>query len=195
MRQLRQFQRLADQSTDFLWALQLPVLRTGVAKKVTDPKPTVHVPEQFTVPPDILRTLSLGPKFAVEPKTSPPELLAMVRQVSRHVPEQEQPHSISEGVDTVSRYRPAGSKIPLRRVEAFLKEHSLTVLPADKEGGFAILTLGLFGSKAHTAVSSVFSSRGDVRIDKVKSEAKKLCKDLNLSRVVGGITNSKHDFF
>lgn len=72
---------------------------------------------------------------------------------------------------------------------------TLTVLPADKEGGFAILTLGLFGSKAHTAVSSVFSSRGDVRIDKVKSEAKKLCKDLNLSRVVGGITNSKHDFF
>ncbi|KAH8026837.1 hypothetical protein HPB51_025577 [Rhipicephalus microplus] len=189
MQQLRQFQRLADQSTEFLWARQLPVLRTGVAKKVTDLKPTVHVPEQITVPPDILRTLSLGPKFAVKPKTSPPELLAMVRQVSRHVPEQEQPHSVSEGVDTVSRYRPAGSKIPLRRVEAFLKEHSLTVLPADKEGGFAILTLGLFGSKAHTAVSSVFSSREDVRIEKVESEAKKLCKDLDLPRVVGGITN------
>ncbi|KAH8020749.1 hypothetical protein HPB51_003406 [Rhipicephalus microplus] len=101
--------------------------------------------------PDILRTLSPGPKFAVEPKTSPPKLLATVRQVSRHVPEQEQPHSVSEGVDTVSHYRPAGSKIPLRRVEAFLKEHSLTVLPADKDGGFAILTLELFGSKAHTA--------------------------------------------
>ncbi|KAH8029294.1 hypothetical protein HPB51_025012 [Rhipicephalus microplus] len=151
MQQLRQFQRLADKSTELLWARQLPVLRTGVAKKVTDHKPTVYVPEQITVPPDILRTLSLGPKFAVEPKTSPPELLAMVRQVSRHVPEQEQPHSVSEGVDTVSRYRPAGSKIPLRRVEAFLKEHSLTILPADKEGGFAVLSLGLFDSKAHTA--------------------------------------------
>ncbi|KAH8018463.1 hypothetical protein HPB51_007017 [Rhipicephalus microplus] len=176
MQQLRQFQRLADQSTEFLWARQLPVLRTGVAKKVTNQKPTVHVPEQITVPPDILRTLSLGPKFTVEPKTSPPELLAMVRQVSRHVPEQEQPHSISEGVDTVSRYRPAGSKIPLRRVEALLKEHSLTVLPADKEEGFTILTLGLFGSKAHTAVSSVFSSREDVRIEKVKSVAKSYAK-------------------
>ncbi|KAL1442293.1 hypothetical protein MTO96_046481, partial [Rhipicephalus appendiculatus] len=75
----------------------------------------------------------------------------MVRQVSRHVQEQEQPHSISEGVDAVSRYRPAGSKVPVKRVEAFLKEHSLAVLPADKEGGFAILTFGLFGSKAHAA--------------------------------------------
>ncbi|KAH8026840.1 hypothetical protein HPB51_025803 [Rhipicephalus microplus] len=73
--------RLADQSTEFLWARQLPVLRTGVAKKVTDQKQTVHVSEQITVPPDIFRTLSFGPKFAVEPKTSPPELLAMVRQV------------------------------------------------------------------------------------------------------------------
>ncbi|KAH8023757.1 hypothetical protein HPB51_016652 [Rhipicephalus microplus] len=155
MQQLRQFQRLADQSTEFLRARKLRVLRTGVAKKVTDLKATVHVPEQITVPPDILRTLSLGPKFAVEPKTSPPELLAIIRQVSRHVPEQVQPHSVSEGVDAVSRYRPAGSKIPLRRVEAFLKEHSLTVLPADKEGGFAILTLGLFGSKAHTAVFDI----------------------------------------
>ncbi|KAH7964477.1 hypothetical protein HPB51_027284 [Rhipicephalus microplus] len=84
MQQLRQFQRLADQSTEFLWARQLPVLHTGVAKKVTDQKPTVHVPEQITVPPDILRTLSLGPKFAVEPKTSPPELLAMARNLSHH---------------------------------------------------------------------------------------------------------------
>ncbi|KAL1468858.1 hypothetical protein MTO96_041213 [Rhipicephalus appendiculatus] len=127
----------------------------GVVKNGTNPKPKVHVPEQITVPPDILRTLSLGPKFAVEPKTSAPELLAMVRQVSRHVPEQEQPHSISEGVDAVSRYRPAGSKVPVKRVQAFLKEHSLVVLPADKEGGFAILTLGLFGSKAHAALIKI----------------------------------------
>lgn len=40
MQQLRHFQRLADQSTEFLWARRLPGLRTGVAKKLTDQKPT-----------------------------------------------------------------------------------------------------------------------------------------------------------
>ncbi|KAH7957457.1 hypothetical protein HPB52_019094 [Rhipicephalus sanguineus] len=156
MKRLRDFQRTASQTTEFLWAQQLTVLRSAVVKrKPAAKKPSVHVPEHIPVPPDILQTLSLGPKYAIEPKTSAPQLLALVRHVSCHVPEEEQQRCISEGVDAIARNKPARAQIPIRRVEAFLSDHSLTLVPADKEGGFTVLSLDLFRKKGHEASLSL----------------------------------------
>uniref|UniRef100_L7LXN1 Putative tick transposon n=1 Tax=Rhipicephalus pulchellus TaxID=72859 RepID=L7LXN1_RHIPC len=79
----------------------------------------------------------------------------------------------------------------LRKVEAYLKDNALAVLPADKEGWFAVLSYKLFNPKASEAVSSVFKSHDNVVISKVKPQAKKLCEKLNLSKLVSGIANSK----
>ncbi|KAL1463879.1 hypothetical protein MTO96_043161, partial [Rhipicephalus appendiculatus] len=74
-----------------------------------------------------------------------------VKSFHGDVREEEQLRCISEGVDPISRSKPTRVQIPLRRVEAFLSDHSLTLVPADKEGGFAVLSLDLFRKKGHEA--------------------------------------------
>ncbi|KAH7976904.1 hypothetical protein HPB52_021481 [Rhipicephalus sanguineus] len=98
----------------------------------------VHKAEDLVLPPDVERVLALGPKFAVEPSPTAPKLLALVRQASRQAPEEEQERFVSEGVDVLVHHRQGNSRIPLKSVEAYLEAKSLTVLPADKEGGCAV---------------------------------------------------------
>ncbi|KAH7943590.1 hypothetical protein HPB52_009381 [Rhipicephalus sanguineus] len=57
--------------------------------------------------------------------------------------------NISRNFSTCNTFRMsvAGSEepqMPVRRVEALLSDHSLTVVPADEEAGFAVLSLNLF---------------------------------------------------
>ncbi|KAH9369011.1 hypothetical protein HPB48_002643 [Haemaphysalis longicornis] len=146
------------------------------------------------LPPYVEDVLSLGAKFAVEPRRLAPELLSLVHHVSRHAADNEHNRCISEGVDVLSRCRPAPSKLPVKRVATFLKDHSISVVPADKEGGFAVISHDLFRTKADAVVSSVFGVHDNVVISRVNSEAKKLCNKLNLGTVVNHITNSKKDF-
>ncbi|KAH9372338.1 hypothetical protein HPB48_010085 [Haemaphysalis longicornis] len=78
--------------------------------------------------------------------------------------------------EVLSRCRPAPSKLPVNHVATFLKDHSISVVPAIKVGGFAVLSHNLFRTKADAAVSSVFGAHDNVVISRVKSEARKLCK-------------------
>ncbi|KAH8009754.1 hypothetical protein HPB51_019069 [Rhipicephalus microplus] len=55
------------------------------------------------------RVLEFGPKFAVEPQKSRPELLTIVRHVSKEVPDADFDKCESEGMDPVALYRPSGS--------------------------------------------------------------------------------------
>lgn len=149
--------------------------------------------EPLDLPQDVSQVLSLGPKFAVEPKPSAPQLLSMVRQVSQRATQLEHDRCIS-GVDVLHRSRPGCSKLPLKRVENFIKERGLAVLRADKEGGFAVLSFQLYSSKADQAVASVFECREGIVLSKVKSKAKKLCNKLNLSKLAKEIGDSRKDF-
>lgn len=76
----------------------------------------------------------------------------------------------------------------------FLEERDLTVLPADKEVGFAILSSKLYKCKSDHAVSSVFACHEDVDVAKVKRHAFKLCKPNNLSNLSKYISDAKKDF-
>ncbi|KAH9372110.1 hypothetical protein HPB48_017359 [Haemaphysalis longicornis] len=98
---------------------------------------------------------------------------------------------ISEGVDVLSRTKPAPSSLPIKRVRTFLEERDLTVLPADKESGLAFLSSKLYKCKSDQAVSSVFASHDDVNIAKLKRHALKLCKQSNLSNLSKDISGAK----
>ncbi|XP_077564343.1 uncharacterized protein LOC144179781 [Haemaphysalis longicornis] len=125
---------------------ELRQLRAAVKKQQPPTRCAVHRLEPVNLPPAVEEVLSLGPKFAVEPKRSAPELLSLVHHVSRQAPEEEQDRCISEGVDVLSRCKPAPSKLP------------------------------------------------DAVISKLECQAKKLCKKLNLVKVIDGISKSKKDF-
>lgn len=76
----------------------------------------------------------------------------------------------------------------------FLHDLSLRVLPADEEGGVAVLPSKIFKSKSREAISSVFNARSKVSLSKVKSRAMKLSDRLNLFELVKVIDKSKNNF-
>ncbi|KAH8027500.1 hypothetical protein HPB51_007033 [Rhipicephalus microplus] len=92
------FSRIINRTTEFLWNHVLPGLRQSLRKKTPVPKSQVKVIGNTTLPDNIREVLELGPKFAVEPKKSAPELLGMVRQVSKQVPDAESDRCVSEGL-------------------------------------------------------------------------------------------------
>lgn len=146
---------------------------------------------QVPIPDDVRRVLGFGPEFAVEPKLSPPELIGLVLTVSRLAPEGEVERCISEGVDVIARNKPVVSQSQVKKVVSFLKEHRLSLFPADKEGGFVVLTEAEFGSKALEAISSVFNRGDDVSRKKLRLEAVRRCKMLNLHRLAQSINTNK----
>ncbi|KAH8009881.1 hypothetical protein HPB51_021679 [Rhipicephalus microplus] len=131
----RKHLRLADQMIEFHWKLQLRLLRDLVDKVRVSATSNVHVAEGICLPDFVLEVLGLGPKFAVQPQKNKPELVSIVRQVSKRVPEDQATRIINEGVDALKLCRPPCRSLPLKRVETYLTQHALSVLPVDKEGG------------------------------------------------------------
>ncbi|KAH6942040.1 hypothetical protein HPB50_027484 [Hyalomma asiaticum] len=66
-----------------------PTLRAISPKKPPLPKNRVHTVGAVELPEKVRDFLSLGPKFAAEPRKAPHELLTIVRQVARRAPEGE----------------------------------------------------------------------------------------------------------
>ncbi|KAH6927454.1 hypothetical protein HPB50_004184 [Hyalomma asiaticum] len=90
--------------TEFHWRLQLRQLRDMVKKVRVSAAGKVHVVEDIRLPGFVRGVLGLGPKFAVQPQMKKPELLSMVRQVSKRAPEHEATRIISEGVDALNHF-------------------------------------------------------------------------------------------
>ncbi|KAH6932590.1 hypothetical protein HPB50_008011 [Hyalomma asiaticum] len=86
--QLRRYLQLAGQVTDVLWVPQLRYLRERVTRVSRKAKGKVHVPEGLQLPDDVIQVLELGPKFGVQSQRTNPELLTVVRQVSRNATEE-----------------------------------------------------------------------------------------------------------
>ncbi|KAG0445018.1 hypothetical protein HPB47_003208 [Ixodes persulcatus] len=74
----REFSRLVDGTTDFLWQRNLLYLRAGLPRKPPTAEGSVHKMGDVNLPDQVQRVLSLGPKFAVEPRKTPPELLTLI---------------------------------------------------------------------------------------------------------------------
>ncbi|KAL1473441.1 hypothetical protein MTO96_038670, partial [Rhipicephalus appendiculatus] len=90
------FSRLVDQRTEWLWQLHLKQLRGRLPEKKPMQRNTVHGASQLNLPGFVHDALSLGPKFAVEKKRPPEEMLSMVRQLARLVPDEEASRVVSE---------------------------------------------------------------------------------------------------
>ncbi|KAH8022379.1 hypothetical protein HPB51_023666 [Rhipicephalus microplus] len=83
----RDYSLLAERTTEFLWRQVLPGLRTQVQKKPSATSNPLPVIGDVNLPDKVRQVLKCGPKFTVEPRKSSPELLGMVRNVSKQVPE------------------------------------------------------------------------------------------------------------
>lgn len=81
----------------------------------------------------------------------------------------------------------------MKRVASSLVDSSLCVIPADKEGGFAVLPAEDFNAKALEAISATFNCHREVSLAKVKAVAKRMCNRLNLQKLTKAFENSKQD--
>ncbi|KAM7300930.1 hypothetical protein ISCGN_016507 [Ixodes scapularis] len=88
-RRWREYRELADATAEFHWRRMLSELRASAPKRAAPSRSTVHTLGQVSLPESIRRVLDRGPKFGVEPKKSRAELLSLVRDVARKVPEVE----------------------------------------------------------------------------------------------------------
>ncbi|KAH7951790.1 hypothetical protein HPB52_012984 [Rhipicephalus sanguineus] len=135
----REYSRLADRTTEFLWQQGLQGLRTQVQKKPSAPSNPLHVIGDVNLPDKVQEELKCRPKFAVEPRRTSPELLGLVRHVSKRFPEGDVDRCASEGVDLLMRVRPPKGSFAIPRTIKHLKGNSLAQLPVDKDGGFAVM--------------------------------------------------------
>ncbi|KAH7984308.1 hypothetical protein HPB52_019162 [Rhipicephalus sanguineus] len=123
-----------------MWSVALSSLRARLPKVRHAPTQAVKTSGDVRLPDYVKKTLNLGPKFATEPKKSAPELISIARRVARAAPNSDEDSLVNECVSVVSRKRPASNHQPVRRVQQFLRDNSLCLLPADKDGGFVVLT-------------------------------------------------------
>ncbi|KAH6919373.1 hypothetical protein HPB50_029634 [Hyalomma asiaticum] len=82
-RQFHVLSSLANRTTEFIWQRTLPHLRALIPKKSGTPGNFIHTFADVTLRDFSRRVLSMGPKFAVAPRSTGPELVTYVRQVSR----------------------------------------------------------------------------------------------------------------
>lgn len=99
---------------------------------------------QVRLPENVEHILSLGPKFAAEPKLSAPQQLSLVPLVSWHADSSEADGCISEGIDALNRSRITAPCIYLSRTASTLRKYDLCLLPSDKEGGCGVLRRNQF---------------------------------------------------
>lgn len=59
----------------------------------------------------------------------------------------------------------------------------MCVIPADKEGGFAVFSFKCFLEKASQAISAVFNERKDVSLMKVAAKPSEIYRKLNLDKL------------
>lgn len=74
-----QYSKIVYRYTEFYWQLILPHHWTSLPTKRPATKNSVHVLRDVRLPGNVADVLSLGPKFAVAPRKSKPELLSLVR--------------------------------------------------------------------------------------------------------------------
>ncbi|KAH6927068.1 hypothetical protein HPB50_026680 [Hyalomma asiaticum] len=123
-----------------MWSTTLTRLRASLPKYRGSSTQAVKTSGDFPLPDFVERTLALGPKYATEPKKSAPELVSIARRVAKGGPVGERDSIVNEGVRVVSRKKPVVTHLPIRQVPQFMRDNSLCVLPADKTGGFVVLT-------------------------------------------------------
>ncbi|KAH9378218.1 hypothetical protein HPB48_018518 [Haemaphysalis longicornis] len=154
-------------TTEFIWVSTLHRLKTLIPKKLQLARNKVHTWGGVSLPKDVECVLSLGPKFAAQPRKSVPEKVAMVRQVARLAHDSDVERCVSEGIDVLSQHGLSPSSLPLARTVLFLREQSLALLAADEKGGFAVFPTSLYRVKAQDAIDVSFEMKSIVCLSRV----------------------------
>ncbi|KAH7938953.1 hypothetical protein HPB52_002950 [Rhipicephalus sanguineus] len=175
---------MATQLTEVYWNFMRPHLRRKPST-ASHSRGSVTYLQAPTVPPDIHTLLEKGPKFSLEPSVPPSRLLSTVHRIASKAPSEEKEHCISEGVDCLlhcgERPRRKGERA-IRSVVSYFREHNLSLLQADKEGGFVVLTRELFSEKAMLVVTKNFKPV-TLKPAKLKTKAIKFLSEANLDKL------------
>ncbi|KAH7935400.1 hypothetical protein HPB52_007372 [Rhipicephalus sanguineus] len=97
--QFRFFSSMANRTTEFVWQHTLPHLRAMIPRRPATSGNSIHTYGDVVLPEFARDVLGMGPKFAVPPRSSAPELVTYVRQVSRLANDAEADRCVSEGLD------------------------------------------------------------------------------------------------
>ncbi|KAH7981939.1 hypothetical protein HPB52_001916 [Rhipicephalus sanguineus] len=153
-RLLQNYMKMASQVTEFLW--QHARVSCQVREKQNEALHNVTVLGNKTLPAKV-EVLNKGPKYSYEPRKQRHQLLAMVRTVADRAAKDDKGRLVGDSVAslkrTVSHKLP--KKPPFRDVKC-LEENNLSVLQADKDGGFLVKPKGMFREKAWDAVQKNF---------------------------------------
>lgn len=103
----------------------LCILRSQIPRKLPRAIGAIHLQELVVIPAKVQNLLSLGPKFALKPKLSAPELSLHMHYVACLPTKSEQPWCLSEGVYVFTWCKQASSKHLFQHV-SFLKDNSLS---------------------------------------------------------------------
>ncbi|KAH8019682.1 hypothetical protein HPB51_021004 [Rhipicephalus microplus] len=99
----REYTGRIDHVVDYLWQGELRRLRSQFSTTRRGSTGVVHTYGDIALPDFVMKTLGLGPKFAVEKRRTPTELLATVRQVANCAPPEDTDRCVSEGLDVLLR--------------------------------------------------------------------------------------------
>ncbi|KAH8029109.1 hypothetical protein HPB51_022693 [Rhipicephalus microplus] len=111
------------------------------------------------LPEKVALVLKNGPKFSVVPKVPAHELLVLNRGISRSADEKNRERCPLQGVESLLRNRRNDRpKLTTGGVVSYFKEHELSLLQADKEGGFVVMSTSSFQDKASSAIMKSFES-------------------------------------
>ncbi|KAH8039080.1 hypothetical protein HPB51_005019 [Rhipicephalus microplus] len=111
------------------------------------------------LPENVALVLKNGPKFSVVPMVSAHELLALNQGISRRDDEENRERCLLEGADSLLRNRRNDRpKLTTGGVVSYFKQHELSLLQADKEGGFVVMSTSSFLDKASSAIMKNFES-------------------------------------
>ncbi|KAH8040047.1 hypothetical protein HPB51_009303 [Rhipicephalus microplus] len=110
-----------------------------------------------SLPEKVALVLKNGPKFSVVPKVSAHELLALNRGISCSADEENCERCLPDGADSLLRNRRNDRPtLTTGGVVSYFKEHELSLLLSDKEGGFVVMYTSSFLDKASSAIMKNF---------------------------------------
>ncbi|KAH9382776.1 hypothetical protein HPB48_023338 [Haemaphysalis longicornis] len=150
-------------------------------KRCSDEPSSVTSSGNASLPDDVTQILQKGPKYSLEPALKKHVLLAMVRRVGERAEDQERERATRDAVDTLLRTASTKPVVnpPFKKMISAFRQNDLSIVQADKEGGFVILLDGNFREKALGATQKNFKTVAFYP-KKQKSKALKLLADLNI---------------
>uniref|UniRef100_G3MKL4 TIL domain-containing protein n=1 Tax=Amblyomma maculatum TaxID=34609 RepID=G3MKL4_AMBMU len=117
---VKSWNREASSKTEYLWATSVSQLcEWKRTKQKNSCKQGQVLCLDTSVPKEVERVLSFGPKFCTEPRMTSVERLSVVKRISSKADEEDKGRCISEGVECLLKKRPPHHKRDCPRREVF----------------------------------------------------------------------------